>query len=273
MPGKPKKKVVKRRLQVDCSPRTLKLLDNIVERTEAGSEAAAVRKAIELYEHCIQHRDRGGEIFLRDAAGGEVKLVLLEGMRYSPQRRLEEADRMGRDPAIQEMFLRELRKASSGPETRKPITEQELQISATEMNIDVEEVKKVAHEYGQKIEGAEDEGGVMKMCQQHWVALRAAIDARGLSHLIAKNGEAAVEKTLGELQGQAESETYDPLLSAYFAIMGNALEMGGMYLLTGDFCPICESEAHGVHPAEWWFTHAADEQLQRAKELGLVVTS
>lgn len=115
----------------------------------------------------------------------------------------------------------------------------------------------------------------MKMCQTHWAALRAAIEERGLMKLVSRNGEVLIERLEGQLIGQPIKETFDPLMGANLAIWSNALEAGGLYLMgtteSGEqYCPICESEKHGGYPAEWWITNAADEQLNRAQELGLV---
>jgi hypothetical protein len=114
------------------------------------------------------------------------------------------------------------------------------------------------------------------MCQQHWDALRAAISERGLDGLISGSGQKAVAKLETELaQGAQTPETYDPLMNANFAIWSNALEAGGLYLMCGDkngnpYCPICESEKHGGQPADWWITHAADEQLEKARAMNLL---
>jgi hypothetical protein len=109
----------------------------------------------------------------------------------------------------------------------------------------------------------------MKMCQPHWDALRAAIDGRGLMRLVSGNGEVVAKKLEGQLIGQDEKDTFDPLMAANLAIFSNALKGGGLYLMLGDYCPICESEQHGGPMAEWWINHAADDQLERARELGL----
>jgi hypothetical protein len=109
----------------------------------------------------------------------------------------------------------------------------------------------------------------MKFCQNHWDGLRAAIDERGLSKFVAKSGQEVMDKVAHELK--TTEAVFDPLMQAMFAILNNALEGGhNMYLLTGDYCPVCESEKHGCQPAEWWFTNAANDQLEKAKELGLI---
>lgn len=87
----------------------------------------------------------------------------------------------------------------------------------------------------------------MKFCQKHWDMLRAAIETRGLMHLVAKGGEAAMERAVDEINGVATDATYDPLMAAHWMISGRAIEIGGLYLMTGDHCPVCEAMAHTSH--------------------------
>lgn len=149
----------------------------------------------------------------------------------------------------------------------------------------------------------------MKFCEHHWSQLRARIDDRGLTHLIAKNGRVAVEQMAQQLQERdVTKETFDPLMSAHWAIAGNVNEflasagMNPLYLLGGGEedkvdarygpkyegrtwprCPLCYINlAHEVSctdpkcrlPKEggydWMLDRAADESLQRARELKLV---
>jgi len=84
----------------------------------------------------------------------------------------------------------------------------------------------------------------MKFCQPHWNELRKAIDNKGLGHLVASSGEAAMERVIAEVKGEDTTATYDPLMSAHWMICGQALENGGLYLLNGDYCPLCELEKH-----------------------------
>jgi hypothetical protein len=78
----------------------------------------------------------------------------------------------------------------------------------------------------------------VKFCQDHWDRLRRAIDQRGLSPLIHQGGEAIAEAQMRELQGIDTAGDFDPLMSAHWAIAGNAsqaMERGGanpLYLLT-----------------------------------------
>lgn len=108
----------------------------------------------------------------------------------------------------------------------------------------------------------------MKPCQNHWDALRLAIDKRGLSQFVAKSGQEVARKMVDE---EADKKAnFEPLMGAFMNIVQNAVRIGGMYLLADDFCPICESEKNGGPPADWWIDNAADNELQRAVELGLI---
>lgn len=121
----------------------------------------------------------------------------------------------------------------------------------------------------------------MKLCQDHWGQLRAAINERGLTKYVASDSEAAVERLKSQLQpGEPEHAGFEPLINANFAICGNALEMGGAYLVLSSqdngepYCPICEAskkldpESPQSKP-EWWINNAADEQLTKARTLKL----
>lgn len=149
----------------------------------------------------------------------------------------------------------------------------------------------------------------MKFCQSHWDALRHRIDNRGLTHLIAKDGKVAVAQMAQQLQERdVTKDTFDPLMSAYWAIAGNVMKfldgagMNPLYLMSGGDedkvdarygpkyegrtwprCPLCYINlAHEVSctnpkctmPKEngydWMLDTAADEALDRARELKLV---
>jgi hypothetical protein len=116
----------------------------------------------------------------------------------------------------------------------------------------------------------------MKICKQHWQDLRAAIAERGLDRFVSSNGEEAMRKVQLQLQpGESELAKFDPLLNANFAIWNNALSAGGPYMLASkpdgtSYCPLCEVESHTDIKAQEWITHAADEQLQAARNLGLL---
>lgn len=146
----------------------------------------------------------------------------------------------------------------------------------------------------------------MRFCQDHWNQLRAAIDERGLTPFIAKNGEIAVQQVARQLQGDTGKATFDPLMSAHWAIAGNVNEflasahMNPLYLLSGGpeapvegypgyegrtwpRCPLCYINlAHEVSCTnqacrlpkvggyDWMITRAADDALAQARNFGLV---
>lgn len=124
----------------------------------------------------------------------------------------------------------------------------------------------------------------MKICQPHWDRLRAAIDARGLSHLVAKSGEECVGRVARELkQGQPIADEYDPLMSCNWMIFEQALRCGGIRLMGtppegGEYCPICEAvkalaAQDGTTEEEAlkeWIDGPADGALAYAREKGLV---
>lgn len=125
----------------------------------------------------------------------------------------------------------------------------------------------------------------MKFCQPHWDKLRAAIEARGLSHLVAKDAQTAMADTVAQLEGTATEANYDPLMNAHWMITGRALQMGGLYLMMADHCPVCEVMKHMAHiprtpeetepaGAAWveshWIDGPADAVLTYCQERGLV---
>jgi hypothetical protein len=87
----------------------------------------------------------------------------------------------------------------------------------------------------------------MELCAKHWASLRAAIETRGLMGLVAKDAPTAMQHAVDEVEGTADPKDYDPLASACWMIYGVALERGGLYLMSGDLCPICEAMKHTAH--------------------------
>lgn len=123
----------------------------------------------------------------------------------------------------------------------------------------------------------------MNICDDHWAKLKQAIADRGLDHLCAKTGEAAMEKVVADLEGR--QVPFDPLLGSSTAIFNNALQAVGLVLLNADPetgkppCPLCYLIANcqcrlgdscDIHR---WIDHASDAALDHARELGLVATS
>lgn len=121
----------------------------------------------------------------------------------------------------------------------------------------------------------------MKLCQEHWNELKTAIEQRGLMHLVATSGEKAINQVVTQLNGNDSNQTYDPLMSANFAIWGNALEVYGLAMMREDApCPLClidkhlaeckESNCKFKDSASDWIRFASDAQLTAARERGLV---
>ena len=141
----------------------------------------------------------------------------------------------------------------------------------------------------------------MRFCQPHWVSLTEALDAKGLTGLISESGEAAATKQRRQLEGEDSIDSYEPLLEAHAAIVGNAMDVinsaGGdpLYLLatgpedpieghkgqTWPRCPICYvNKAHEIEckgdcqlPLETGYDYmidrAADDALEHWEGLRL----
>ena len=97
----------------------------------------------------------------------------------------------------------------------------------------------------------------MKCCDTHWDALKD----RGLWHLVGDSGslKARVEQ---EIEGELTTASYDPLWDATNMIYANALQRGSLYLLQGDYCPLCEVDKHSPdESAEDWIRGCTDAIL------------
>lgn len=123
----------------------------------------------------------------------------------------------------------------------------------------------------------------MKFCGDHWSQLRAALDARGLASFIPQVGKEAARRLAAGGEGR---DGFDPLMGAHNAIVANALSTAGMEVMQPaadgtDRCPLCFllAECRCAHkgtpqcPFASWVDRAADDQLARAKTLGLVGSS
>jgi hypothetical protein len=117
----------------------------------------------------------------------------------------------------------------------------------------------------------------MNFCMNHWEKLKDAIKIRDLWQFVSGDGVKATAKIKQQIAGDSGVQVFDPLLNANFAIWNNALEMVGPYLISLDpetnepYCPICESLKHNGPDERWFIDNACDEQLNKAKELGLIV--
>lgn len=116
----------------------------------------------------------------------------------------------------------------------------------------------------------------MRICPSHWTMCREAVEQRGLSSLVARDGEQAMERMVGELKGEDVKETFDPLMSLHWHFTNDALRCGGLYLLgltdAGEpYCPICEFEknAKGFVASEA-IGDVADQMASWARSEGLI---
>lgn len=64
----------------------------------------------------------------------------------------------------------------------------------------------------------------MKFCQDHWDRLRALIVDRGMDGLVARGGADATRRMIDELQAGRNTDNFDPLMAAHWAIANNAME-------------------------------------------------
>lgn len=78
----------------------------------------------------------------------------------------------------------------------------------------------------------------MRFCSDHWTGLREAIEAEGISHLIARDGQAAAANMISEAQTGLRRENFDPLMGAHWAII-NRIADNAPAVLFQDGCPIC----------------------------------
>lgn len=121
----------------------------------------------------------------------------------------------------------------------------------------------------------------MRICKEHWKTMREAVDARGMTGLVAKDGKQAVDDAVADLRQEPdpENERFDPLMSMNWHWMNNALREGGLYLMgqtedgsnDGHYCPLCEYAKHMQgFEADEAIGLVADQMLNWARGEGLV---
>lgn len=117
----------------------------------------------------------------------------------------------------------------------------------------------------------------MKFCMPHWDGLKEKVKEAGVFLLVADSGEEVVANLQAEAEG--DESKYDPLMDAHNRIMSNALNQGGLYLMEGEHCPLCELDKYAPPPPEGtepttasgiWIKFAVDEVLAVCIERGLV---
>lgn len=80
----------------------------------------------------------------------------------------------------------------------------------------------------------------MKICERHWTMLREGAERRGMAHLVARNGQEALQNAVLQLEGRERESQFDPLMVANNLIWAAALRRCGLALMVGDLCPVCE---------------------------------
>ena len=115
----------------------------------------------------------------------------------------------------------------------------------------------------------------------HADELRGQVISKGMGGLIADDDGNVVERARAELAIAAPVATYDPLMVAHWAIVGKALEEGGVYLMFdrpgdgGEYCPLCEVEDAGVREGKVglslaWMEGCTDSILVYCRQQGLL---
>lgn len=113
----------------------------------------------------------------------------------------------------------------------------------------------------------------MYLCQDHWHELKNAIRQRGLWGLVPRSVDShvATNGTAQNSAGLSEPPNPDPLSIAVSLISAQALSAFGEYLLTRQYCPLCEVEENlGRELSFEWISTDADTVLQLCKERNLI---
>ena len=126
----------------------------------------------------------------------------------------------------------------------------------------------------------------MRFCTDHWTKLKAAIDARGLTPLIATSGEQAAAQLHKALTDGPSKSTFDPLMAAHNLIFERTLRMFGLEIMNrnddgSDRCPVCFAQKeHDEHCKETgcelyevaWFRGVSDAMRIEAIRLELLAS-
>jgi hypothetical protein len=107
----------------------------------------------------------------------------------------------------------------------------------------------------------------MKLCPDHWEQLRFAVRVRGMEPYVSKNMAELQKKLAAQDMKGAIS---DPLADAVAMIYQRALEDGGIYLLVGEICPLCELEKVQKGGGANWINGATDALAHEFRQRGLI---
>jgi hypothetical protein len=113
----------------------------------------------------------------------------------------------------------------------------------------------------------------MRFCEKHWKDLRDAIEVRGLKPLVAKDGNAAIESAVRQIEGTHDNDDFDPLMGAYWLINAQIVKIRGLMFMASDSpyggCAMCEPDDGRPEWASQWINGAADDALTEARRRGL----
>ena len=84
----------------------------------------------------------------------------------------------------------------------------------------------------------------MRICRVHWDKLIQAVKDEGLWGFVKGPEEASTEIQAALAGDSDDRKGFDPLLRANNMICDQALNQGGLYMLEGDRCPVCEAMKH-----------------------------
>lgn len=110
----------------------------------------------------------------------------------------------------------------------------------------------------------------MRMCQDHWLSLKAAIEERGMGGLVTSDGIEAARRVEALINGSTDPNDFDPLFFASVAIMSYFKANGGN--VSDTICPICHAANNSSEGdlASNWINGCADDMLAVAISKGLV---
>lgn len=108
-----------------------------------------------------------------------------------------------------------------------------------------------------------------KICNNHLVNIRKAVDAKGMGHLVAKTEETAKMRAGMWLAGNCPAEQFDPFVVSILEIHQKGREVFGP--LPHEGCPLCAAEQIIQRKADnEWIDNCTDAMVVVAKVNGLI---
>jgi hypothetical protein len=111
----------------------------------------------------------------------------------------------------------------------------------------------------------------MELCSVHSYELRNAIRQRGLWELVTPDGFISSNGVNSPIDTELTHSLFDPLVATSLMISEQALRAFGSYLLTRNYCPLCEVEENlGTGMAVEWIVVDTDAVLRYCRERNLL---